>query len=200
MTLTRFGLPPARIALGAAPGGPRGIYPTVQTIYQQLHNYPVGSSGKQRQEDAKGSKYNITPVRREFLADVRAVASLDFFERPDVEYLIRRALDKKSPTYAREYGLPFAGDNAFLIDKIEVCDDHAAAQWYCRLGDGDDVGPVPNSTRLTIWVDRQDMSRTKSALFAPAEQASAEVPESAWTLIEPPPEPTPPAKRPGKKG
>ena len=200
MTLTRFGLPPARIALGAVPGGPGGPYPTVQTIYQQLHNYPVGASGKGRKEDAKGSKYNITPVRREFLADLRAVIALDFGEQAEVEGLIRRALDKVSPTYERDYGLPFAGDNAFLLDKLVVCDGPVAAHWYCRLGDDDDAGPAPNSTRLTTWIDRRDMSATRSALFAPTEAESAEVPESAWTLIEPPPEPAPPARRPGKKG
>ena len=67
MTLTRFGLPPARVAVGADPRNPWGPHPAIHTMYQQLHNYPVGASGKDRQQDAKGNKYNITPVRREFL-------------------------------------------------------------------------------------------------------------------------------------
>lgn len=29
----------------------------------QRHNYPVGTSGEERAESAKGNKYNITPVR-----------------------------------------------------------------------------------------------------------------------------------------
>jgi CRISPR-associated protein Cas5t len=200
MTVTRFGLPPARIALGAIPDEPRGPYPTVQTIYQQLHNYPVGASGKQRKEDAKGSKYNITPVRREFLADLRAIVALDFYQHAEVEVLIRQALNEGAPKSATRYGLPFLGDNAFLIDKIQVCNEPVAACWYGRLGDGDDTRPVPHSTRLTIWVDRHDMSGTRTALFAPIEPASEEPPEPSWTLIEPPPDPTPPVKRPGKKG
>ncbi len=32
---------------------------------------------------------------------------------------------------------------------------------------------VPRTTRLTIWIDRADMSRTQSALFAPDETPSA---------------------------
>ncbi|HEX8204037.1 MAG TPA: type I-MYXAN CRISPR-associated protein Cas5/Cmx5/DevS [Isosphaeraceae bacterium] len=200
MTVTRFGLPPARIALGAVPDGSRGRYPTVQTIYQQLHNYPVGASGKQRKEDAKGSKYNITPVRREFLADLRAIVALDFHQHSEVEDLIRQALDVKAPKSATRYGLPFLGDNAFLIDKIKVCNKPVTAHWYGRLGEGYDSGPVPHSTRLTIWIDRQDMSGTRTALFAPIDPASEEPPEPAWTPIDPPPEPTPAAKRPGKKG
>ena len=75
MTVTRFGLPPARIAIGADPNHP---LPAVQTIFQQLHNYPVGASGKERKDDAKGNKYNITPVRREFLSGLHAVVAIDF--------------------------------------------------------------------------------------------------------------------------
>src|SRR4051794_1998675 len=49
MTVTRFGLPPAMVAVGADPGRP---LPAVQTLFQQLHNYPVGASGKERKGDA----------------------------------------------------------------------------------------------------------------------------------------------------
>ncbi len=199
MTLTQFGLPPARIALGAVADDSRGAFPTVQSIFQQLHNYPVGASGKERKEDAKGSKYNITPVRREFLADLRAIVVFDFFEKNAwVEDRMRQALNGKSPKSATRYGLPFLGDNAFLIDKLEVRDKPVHAHWFCTVGKDD--GPSSHSTRLTIWVDRQDMSRTESALFAPIESAIAEPPESAWTLIKPPPNPSPPTKRPGTKG
>lgn len=196
MTVTQFGLPTARIALGTTDDRP----PTVQTIFQQLHNYPVGSSGKRRKEETKGNKYNITPVRREFLADLRAIIALDFPDRPDVEPAIRRALSGQPTGSGSRYGLPFLGDNAFLIDRLRACDDSVTALWYCRLGDEDDPGPSPFSTRLTTWIDRQDMSRTKSSLFAPRSPASKEIPEDAWTTIEPPPEPVPPAKRTGKKG
>ncbi|WP_233579158.1 type I-MYXAN CRISPR-associated protein Cas5/Cmx5/DevS [Tautonia sociabilis] len=192
MTVTAFGLPRARIALGADPDNPRGPYPTVHTIYQQLHNYPVGASGKARKEDAKGNKYNITPVRREFLSDLRAIVALDFDETeeyPDVEGRIRRALDRDAPQSRRTYGLPFLGDNAFLIDKIEICEEPRTALWYCRVRSH--VGAVPHSTRLTTWIDRRDMSRTRSDLFAPAEPAGESIPDDAWTAIEPPPEPAP---------
>jgi CRISPR-associated protein Cas5t len=201
MTVTRFGLPPARVALGAIADGPWGAHPTVHTIYQQLHNYPVGASGKQRKEDTKGSKYNITPVRREFLADLRAIVALDFPDHPEIESAIRRAVIGDPIGSPSRYGLPFVGDNAFLIDKLKVSDEPVAALWYCRLAAEDDhAGQVPFSTRLTTWVDRQDMSKTKSALFAPLGPADETIPEAAWTTIEPPPEPTPPAKRSGKKG
>lgn len=203
MMLTRFNLPPARIALGADPRNPRGPHPTVHTIYQQLHNYPVGASGKERQADAKGNKYNITPVRREFLSDIRAFVLLDFFDHPEVEGLIRSGLKGESARSRERYGLPFLGDNSFLIDRIDVCDRPVEALWYRRVVSESEADVARLTTRLTIWIDRADMSRTQSALFAPDEAASEEAPDpswSAWTLINPPAEPTIPAKPRGKKG
>ncbi len=196
MTVTRFELPPVRIALGAVPG-PQGIFPSVQTVFQQLHNYPVGASGKERKEDAKGNKYNITPVRREFLADLRACIGLDFFENPEIEDKIRLALSKPSPSDEARYGLPFLGDNAFLIDKLQVLNGPMEAHWYRRLGPDNDVGFVPHTTRLTIWIDRLDMSKTQSELFAPIDQASEAVSDDTWTVIRPPQEP--PASKPTTK-
>ena len=107
MTVTGFGLPPARIALGADPENPRGAHPQVHTIYQQLHNYPVGASGKERKEDAKGNKYNITPVRREFLSDLRAFVLLDFHDDPAVEDQIRRVGTAPIPGIAPTLRNPF---------------------------------------------------------------------------------------------
>ena len=178
MTVTRFGLPRARVALGAV--GDR--LPTVQTLFQQLHNYPVGASGKGRKDDAKGNKYNITPVRREFLADLRAHLAIEFPGNPEIEALIVNGLAGAMP----RYGLPFLGDNAFLLDKVEVRPAPGPARWYRRLGLDDEAGPTPDSTRLTIWVDRQDMSKTQSALYAPVEKATEEIPDDAWTAIDPP--------------
>ena len=55
---------------GAPAAEGRKSVPSVHTVFQQLHNYPVGTSGQERAESAKGNKYNITPVRREFLSDL----------------------------------------------------------------------------------------------------------------------------------
>jgi CRISPR-associated protein Cas5t len=191
MTVTMFDLPPMRIALGADPSNPRGPFPRVQTLYQQIHNYPVGVSGKERKDDAKGNKYNITPVRRELLADLRAYISLE--AGPHLEELISARLSgaRREP----RYGLPFMGDNAFLLDRLEICDGPVKAHWYRRLGPDDEASIVPHTTRLTIWVDRQDMSKTRSALYAPLPEATDEIPEMAWTEIQPNRAPTSVAKK-----
>ncbi len=204
MTVTKLGLPSVRIALGAVvdptkdratgPGDmdSKGL-PTVHTLFQQLHNYPVGASGKERKEDAKGNKYNITPVRREFLAGLRVCIGLD--GEPWLENLLREGL---SGAHAR-YGIPFLGDNAFLIDRLELRESPMPARWYRRLGPDDQDPVVTSTTRLTIWIDRQDMSRTRSALYAPDERPSNVIPEDAyWTSIEPPGEPVT-AKKSAKK-
>ena len=44
--------------------------------YQQLHNDPVGTSGMPA-ELTKGTKNNITPVRREMLCNLRCYVCLD---------------------------------------------------------------------------------------------------------------------------
>jgi CRISPR-associated protein Cas5t len=178
-----------RLALGApaTPGERLRVeddpqaFPRVQTVYQQLHNYPVGASGKERAEDCKGNKYNITPVRREFLSDLRVVIGVD----ADADTLdrVRRGLAGELP----RYGVPFLGDSNFLLDKVEVRDSPEPCYWYVPVAEGG-AGPQPRTTRLTVAIDRADLSRTVSKLYAPSGIASLEAPPDAWTPVGPRPE------------
>src|SRR5262249_40121856 len=111
-TLMRPGLPKVRIALGKPDDA---SFPRVHSVYQQLNNYPVGASGEARAADAKGNKYNITPVRREFLSDLKAVIAVD--GEPEFENRVRDGL---SAPNADRYGVPFLGDNAFLLDYLRI--------------------------------------------------------------------------------
>ena len=183
-SLMRPGLPALRIALGAPAADGSDPYPRVQTVYQQLHNYPVGASGQERAESAHGNKYNITPVRREFLSGLRAVIALD--SNPDLEDRVRRGLCGE--LNAGRYGLPFLGDNAFLLDRLEELPSTPEAHWYERVTEASGTGPRPHTTRMTILIDRAELSRTTSALFAPQETPSREIPDAAWTQIRPPAE------------
>ena len=188
--MTRPGLPAVRIALGASAvrrvGSrfedvpERDRYPRVQSVYQQLHNYPVGSSGGGRAETTFGNKYNISPVRRELLVGLRAVIALD--GSADLEDRVRRGAAGESS--ARRYGLPFLGDNAFLPDRIDVADPIPPAHWYERVTAGEEK-VRPRTTRLTVLIDRADMSRTRSDLYAPTDKASADIPTLAWTELTP---------------
>ena len=190
-TSMRSGLPAVKIALGASAFRREGRhmlevrdsdrFPQVGTIYQQLHNYPVGSSGEGRASTTFGNKYNITPVRRELLVSLRAIIALD--GNADLEACVRCGL--LGELSSDRYGLPFLGDNAFLPDRIEILDAPPPSHWFERISEEQSTIRA-RTTRLTIWIDRADMSRTKSELYAPGELAT-EVPPAAWTNISPPP-------------
>ncbi len=177
-TLMRAGLPAVRLALGVPAAAE---HPRVATLFQQLHNYPVGSSGNERAKTTFGNKYNITPVRRELLVDLRAVVVMD--GNPDLEAAVRRGLSGQGDP--DRYGLPFVGDNAFLPDRIDVLPDTPPAFWFEALA-ADDAELRPRTARLTTWIDRADLSRTRSALYAPTEKSTPVVPAAAWTAITPP--------------
>lgn len=180
-SLTKSGLPPARIAVGATAVDDGGSpFPLVQTMFQQLHNYPVGRDAGMPKELAKGNKNNITPVRREVLSGLRAVVCIETDE--GTEALVRDGLAGKRND--ERYGLPFLGDNQFLIDRLEETPPRPA-HWYEIVSSSSGSKIKPRATRMTAWIDRADASRTITHLYAPSETASTEVLESAWTTIEP---------------
>jgi CRISPR-associated protein Cas5t len=192
-TLMQPGLPAIEIAIGLPEymlrGGRRMAvaaadrFPRVQTVYQQLHNYPVGTSGASRAESAMGNKYNITPVRREYLSGLRAVVAL----RADDDLTHRMQRGLAGEVLNRRYGVPFLGDNAFLIDRLERLNETGLVRWYQRVVAGDTSGPRERTTRLTTLIDRADLSRTESCLYAPqADAVEGEPPPLAWTKIAPP--------------
>jgi CRISPR-associated protein Cas5t len=180
MTVTAAGLPPADIAIGAV------ALPEVQTLYQQLHNYPVGATGKERAEEAKGNKYNIQPIRRELLAGIDAYVCLAGNDQ--LEERVRSGLREGSgfaPGGVRRYGVPFLGDNNFLISHLAEERQPLPAYWYRRV-ERDVAAGATNVARLTVWIDRRDMVKTETALYSRDDEPSLEVPEGAWTAIRPP--------------
>jgi CRISPR-associated protein Cas5t len=189
-SLVRSGLPAMKLALGVlATPGKKSVeedldaFPRVQSVYQQLHNYPVGASGRERAAECFGNKYNITPVRREFLTDLRAVVGI---KDADAEFVARlhRGLAGELP----RYGVPFLGDNNFLLDRAELRNEPLPCYWYEPVRESAS-GPQPRTARLTVRIDRADLSRTTSHLYAPGGTAGAEPPPSAWTPVGPVPPP-----------
>jgi CRISPR-associated protein Cas5t len=186
----RRNLPACKIALGL----PGDSFPRLQSVYQQLHNYPVGASGAARAEECRGNKYNITPVRREFLSDLRAIVVLD--GPPDLEDAVCRGL--RGEGRADRYGVPFLGDNSFLLDRLEAIawpsDRFQTVRWYEQI-EAEATKARPRATRLTILIDRADMSKTESALFAPTDPLSVDEPPppGAWVAINPPQQEASPA-------
>ncbi len=187
MTLMRDDLPAASIAVGMIE------QPCVCSLYQQLHNYPVTAADKEPGlKRSKGGKYNVQPVRREILVGFDGYVALDGSD--DIEQGVRRGLSD-GLSQPREdgrprYGVPFLGDNSYMIDRINMVDRPGPAQWYCRLRHLPiaDVQRVrPGTCRMSIWIDRADMSRTLTDLYAPERSSDGTIPSAAWTRIPPDP-------------
>lgn len=198
-TLTAPNLPAMKLALGAPAVDRDGrtigfadAFPRVQSVYQQLHNYPVGKGNKVDDPEnpgekayqgdiaarrVRGNKSNITPVRREFLSDLRAVIGID----ADADTLdrVRRGLAGELVGERPRYGVPFLGDNNFLLDRADLLETPRPAFWFAPVVDSVN-GPRARTTRLTIRIDRADLSRTTSQLFAPAAEGAAEPPTESW--------------------
>jgi CRISPR-associated protein Cas5t len=211
-SLTRTGLPQVELAVGVPEFCIRQgqivsckpeetLFPHVQTMFQQLHNYPVGSSGKEHAESTKGNKYNITPVRREYLSNLRAVIAM----RGSDELADRIHRGLAGEFSADRYGVPFLGDNSFLIDRLELLESPLPSiRWFERIGPESGRGMRDRAARLTLIIDRANLSATTSALFAPqscADLGGSNLPDAAWTLINPPGNDTPaePARRQSRK-
>jgi CRISPR-associated protein Cas5t len=79
---------------------------------------------------------------------------------------------------SQRYGLPFAGDNNLLIDRIEFLSQPLQVHWYTRIRPDDP--PHKGSCRLTVGINRTDNSRTTTMLCAPLVEAQSIPPETAW--------------------
>jgi CRISPR-associated protein Cas5t len=187
MTLIRKDLPCLKLAIGlpcTELANGKIVAETdseVCTLYQQLHSYPVGNSGKELKERTHGAKFWITPVRRELLVGFDMILGVQgdraLLER--VKSGLRGQLDET------RYGLPFAGDNNFLFDQIDVIDEPPITRWYVQMQPDD--RPMKDSYRLTVGINRTDNSKTSGFLYAPIEEALREPPELAWTWTPKPP-------------
>ncbi len=186
MTLMRDDLPSFELALGLnAPA-----LPDEQTLFQQLHNYPVGSSGKSREEDCKGAKYNIQPIRRGFLTGLDAAIVIR--NNADVIASARQGLVEGAAGLLAggqsRYGVPFLGDNNFMIDVLREESSEKPIRWFYKvqLQDVEPEDLPPQLSRMPIWIDRAEMHHTVTGLFAISEQPSLEPPDKAWTFVGPP--------------
>lgn len=145
------------------------------TLYQQLHSYPVGNSGKDFAPRTKGTKYWIAPVKREILTDLDAMIGV----RSENQELLSKVVEGlKGSLSLRRYGLPFAGDNNLLFDRIDIVDFAEPSFWYVPVTE--DQLPCKDSCRLSVKIDRLDSSKSVAMLFAPERTKSQHPPEEAW--------------------
>jgi CRISPR-associated protein Cas5t len=170
-TEIRDGLPRLRIAVGAI------STPELSTIYQQLHSYRVGTdaASKELAAKTKGAKYWITPVRREILVGYDGMIGV---QSEDGGLLERARKGLRGELDSPRYGLPFAGDNNLLIDRIDFLEEPMPVHWYAQIQPDDPSRK--GSCRLTVGINRSDNSRTTSFLCAPLVEAQSKPPETAW--------------------
>ena len=175
-TTVRADAPSLEIAIGAL-----GSTDTA-SLYQQLHSYPVGNTSKHLQARAHGAKYHIAPTRREILVGFACVLAV----RGDDSILSRVGPGLRGELRSSRYGLPHAGDNNLLIERIEELASVPMCRWYARIEPGD--VPASGTCRLTIGVDRRDSSGTTSAIYAPLAQSCEPAPAASWTWVPRAPE------------
>ena len=170
ITLIRDDLPEMEIAIGV----PDSSQKQTSVLSQQLHNYPVGASGKELAKKTYGNKYWIAPVRREVLVELSIIIGV----KADQELCDRIILGLNGELDESRYGLPFAGDNNFLFDEIKIVSDKNIpfAKWYYPIEDN--TRPSRGICRLTTWINRADNTKTKIKVFAPVFCNSP--PENAW--------------------
>lgn len=152
--------------------------PEVSVLYQQLHSYPVGNSSKELAPGCRGAKYHVAPVKREILVGFDCVVGVGC-EDGTLQDRVRRGLSEGHPN---QYGLPFAGDNNLLIDRIDCLDIPVPARWYVPVVGA--CGDTRGSCRLTVAIDRADSSRTNTVLFAPTGILET-TPKDAWVRVGP---------------
>lgn len=152
--------------------------PEVATLLQQIHNVPVGEISPEKWERTKGCKPNIKPIRREVLVGFHAVIAVRCSD--ELKSLVIAGLEGEL-NESRGYGLPFAGDNNFLFDEIEVASETKPLHWYTRIEDGED--PRVGTCRLTTWIDRSNSANTRVEAFAPLGIPQYDPPSGAWTIL-----------------
>ena len=147
-------------------------------LSQQLHSYRVGSDAKTKELAAKtyGAKYWIAPVRRQVLIDLELIIGI----KSENGFCDRISQGLNGELTETRYGLPFAGDNNFLFDDIQVLVSPPMARWYSPIKD--DSPPSLGKCRLTTWIDRANNTQTKTEIFAPTDFV-LEPPESAWISL-----------------
>jgi CRISPR-associated protein Cas5t len=171
-TLIRSDAPPLKIAIGSVKPS------TVSSLYQHSHVYTVGNTDKLRSKNSVCPSYkqHIRPCRKEFLVDFDVQLAVE-----GDPLLLERLAKGIQGDIPASYGIPFLGDNSFLIDCVKVLEEPLEVPWYERLGHEQTLRR--GSCRLTVGIDRADSSRTTVALVAPSRNPSGGPPEAAWFWV-----------------
>ena len=170
ITPIRSNLPAIKLAFGRVAGSNSEI----SVLLQNMHSYPIGKFGKERKAKAHGSKYWIEPTYREIIVNLDMMLGV----QADSELItrIREELDGKSDR--SYYGFPFAGDNNFLFDRIEYLPQPLPTHWFLPVNSNLEL--EPGAFCLTVEINRQNPSQTKSVVFSATKNAMTFLADSEW--------------------
>ena len=176
ITLIRSNLPHIKLAFGRVAGSNSGI----SVLLQNMHSYPIGQTGKERKAKTHGNKYWIEPIYREVIVNLDMMLGVK--AKPELISLVLQGLEGKSEQ--SYYGFPFAGDNNFLFDRIDCLERPLLTHWF--VPSDSDLELEPGAASLTVEIDRQNPSKTKSLLFSVTKDTSTTFPDSEWlSMFEP---------------
>ena len=146
-------------------------------LLQNFHTYPIGQAGKERKVKTHGNKYWIEPTYREVIVDLDMMLGV----KADSELIsqVRQGLNRESDR--PYYGFPFAGDNNFLFDRIDCLENPLSTYWFVRSDSNLEL--EPGAVSLTVEIDRQNPSQTKSLLFSATQHPYTSLLDREWLSI-----------------
>jgi CRISPR-associated protein Cas5t len=170
ITPIRLDLPPLKLAFGRVAGNASEI----SVLLQHMHNYPVGASSKEHKTKTHGSKYGIEPTHRETIVDLDMM--LGIIADPTLISRVKQGLTGKDDR--PRYGLPFAGDNNYLFDRIDCLDEPLPSHWFVSVDSK--LKQESGAVSLTVEIDRHTPSKTKSMLFSATKDSLTSLPDHDW--------------------
>ncbi len=166
-------MPSIKLAFGRVAGSNSEI----SVLLQNMHSYPIGQTGKERKAKTHGNKYWIEPTYHEIIVDLNMMLGVK--AKSELISLVRQGLNGESDRPF--YGFPFAGDNNFLFDRIDCLDQPLPTHWF--VPSDSNLELEPGAVSLTVEIDHQNPSQTKSILFSATQDPSNSLPDSEWLSI-----------------
>ncbi len=173
ITPIRSNLPYIKLAFGRVAGSNSEI----SVLLQNMHSYPIGQTGKERRAKTHGNKYWIEPTYREVIVNLDMMLGVKAESKLISQ--VRQGLNGESEQLF--YGFPFAGDSNFLFDRIDCLEKPLPTHWFVRSDSNLEL--EPGTVNLTVEIDRQNPSQTKSFLFSATQNPLTFLPDGAWLSI-----------------
>ena len=170
ITPIKSNLPTVKLAFGRISGNAS----EVSVLLQHMHNYPVGDSGKEHKTKTHGSKYSIEPTHRETIVELDMMIGII----ADSTLISRVKQGLTGEDNHPRYGLPFAGDNNYLFDRIDCLDEPIPSHWFVSVDSK--LEQEAGAVNLTVEIDRHVPSKTKSMLFSATKDSLTSLPDRDW--------------------